>query len=259
MLAEQRILSCRDNTAIQYAHARCTPARLHSLRPWSMQSYPESRSVTKTSSVPEVKRRITAPLFPWHSVRFAPTGTTAKVRQTASWRTPARLSASPNWLALIDCSQIIPSREAFVFVARPFHHDSATPTTHHVVRRGSQYFAQHILCLVTSTTPCFSVAPRLLWTIPTVLLVQPVTAAWPTPTTLLSRIEIGEAFLLADYWYFSTCMLCHENEVFALSQTAENRTISERLCHTVLMSGSQSNAAAPESLRWQSCIGTMTS
>jgi hypothetical protein len=70
--------------------------------------------------------------------------------------------------------------------------------------------------------------------IPTVLLVQPVTAAWPTPTTMLSRIEIGEAFLLADYWYFSTCMLCHGNEVFALSQTAENRTISERLCHTVL-------------------------
>ena len=109
---------------------------------------------------------------------------------------PGRLSASPNWLALIDCSPMIPPREGFVLVAR------RSTTTHHVVRRGSQFLAQLLMCLVTSTARCTSVA-RLPWRTPTASRCTQSQRRVPHRTNLLSRIEIGEAFLLADYWYLA--------------------------------------------------------
>jgi hypothetical protein len=116
------------------------------------------------------------------------------VRQTGRGSIPARLSASPNWLGLIDCSPITPARGGFVLVARvPLRHN----TLFDVVRK---FLAQHLpvpghvdSSILLSGPPAMENSNGLA--------VQPVTAACPTPSDLISQMEIDEAFLLADYWY----------------------------------------------------------
>jgi hypothetical protein len=140
---------------------RCWPDTdntLHCLGPSPCKATQDRALLT----VPEVKRRITAALLvgpPCGSLRLGPL---KKVRQTGRGSIPARLSASPNWLGLIDCSPITPAKEGFVLVARvPLRHN----TLFDVVRK---FLAQHLLCLVTPTAASFSVV-RLPWRTPTVL------------------------------------------------------------------------------------------
>lgn len=106
MLAEQR----------QHAALSCTI--LHHPAPSSPPVPCKATQNCAELSVPEVKRRITALLFPWPSLRFVPTGTTQESEANGFWRIPGRLSASPNWLALIERRPIIRSSKGLVLVAR---------------------------------------------------------------------------------------------------------------------------------------------
>ena len=66
------------------------------------------------------------------------------------------------------------------------------------------------------------------------LAVHPVTVSCPRPNQLISRIEIGEAFLLADYWYLHRACQAMGLRHIELCQTAEIRTFSERVVTRVL-------------------------
>jgi hypothetical protein len=119
----------------------------------------------------------------------------------------ARWSASPSWLALIERSWILTSREALVLVAR------LPPKMHHVVRRGSQFFGDSITSTCARSRRHFHTSQWSVYHgVSNGLAVRPVTASYPTPTTLEPQIEISEASLLADR--SSTCMLCHTIEAF---------------------------------------------
>jgi len=136
-----------------------------------MQSYPDLRIIERSRS--EATNHCCPSLLALPAVRSDWDHPKSEANGLGS--IPGRLSASPNWLALTDCSPTIPAREGCVLVAR------RSTTTHHVVRRGSQFLAQLLMCLVTSTARCTSVA-RLPWRTPNGLTVQPVTASRPTPS-----------------------------------------------------------------------------
>src|ERR1700709_1855733 len=81
--------------------------------PRSMQSYPASCTIEPSRS--EATNHCSS--FPVALVAVRSDWDHHESEANGFGGIPARLSASPNWLALIDCSPIIPSREGFVLVA----------------------------------------------------------------------------------------------------------------------------------------------
>jgi hypothetical protein len=117
-------------------HAQCWQNRdstLHSLPPRSMQSYPESRVIESsrseaTNHCPPFLLTLVAVRSDWDHHKSEANG---------FWRIPGRLSASPNWLELIERRPIIRPSKGFALVARvPPRHT----TLFDVVRK---FFAQH--------------------------------------------------------------------------------------------------------------------
>jgi hypothetical protein len=108
--------------------ARCTLCP-----PRSMQSYPESRVIESsrseaTNHCPPFLLTLVAVRSDWDHHKSEANG---------FWRIPGRLSASPNWLELIERRPIIRPSKGFVLVARvPPRHT----TLFDVVRK---FFAQH--------------------------------------------------------------------------------------------------------------------